>query len=291
VPDREDPFELEDERPAKKVPATPVNGAARPAEPKPKPKPEPARPASRPEPGEEGVDTRTVAERQGRAVEGVSGARPPPPGWPREAFRFPLRAPGPVLIAGWGALLALLDGVGTTPLWILVLFLKLPVLLFLLRWFLHEAGMSAGGLDRPSGIARVLELERQSLKQFGGIAVCVLLALAPGAILLWREQVGWAIVVLLLGSAWLSTALLGAAVWIVNRPLGLLAGASGLWAAVAAEVAAFSLANSSFLTATLAALSLRAAFLYLWLVSARAVGVLGRAWTPWEEDARTDAKG
>jgi hypothetical protein len=185
--------------------------------------------------------------------------------------------------------LALLDGLSTTPLLFLAWMLKVPLLLLLVRWFLHEVGMSAGGLDRPSGMARVLELDREAYVTFRGVLFALLILLGPGAGFWIAGRAGIAVGLLLGGSALLAAYLLGSAVgdpalrrpwsaaeWLVRRPLVLLGGTLGLWAAVLAEWAAARASSLPFLGAALLCLLLRLAMLYLWLLSARLLGVLGR---------------
>ncbi len=92
------------------------------------------------------MDARTVAEKLGKAVAVVAGTRPPPPGWPVEALTFPLRRPGPALIAGGAVSWVLLDSVTLLPaLAFLGYLLKLIALPLFVRWQIHEASMTAAG--------------------------------------------------------------------------------------------------------------------------------------------------
>jgi hypothetical protein len=245
-------------------------------------------------PRDEGeIDTRTVAERLGRSVTPVAGARPPPPGWPREALAFPLRRVRVLLVAT--AVLIVLDVVTwAQPFvgWALKLF-ALP---FFLRWQLRVASMSAAGHDAPVGWADAAGAERDDLRRMVRLLALAVALLAPGLLALALSLTVPAIVLLVVGCAWTAAAALGAAVgdpslgrpggaveWMSRRPLGLLAGALGWVAAGAAEVAVLALADAPLAGALAAFVGLRLATAYAWLLSARALGVVGRAWSPWED--------
>jgi hypothetical protein len=126
----------------------------------------PASPGNAPAPGDEKpeVDTRTFAEKHGRAVERVAGPRPPPPDWPREALSYPVRGAGGVYLLGCAAALVALDLLVWSPgLTFLSWLLKLPALLFVLRWEIDLVGMTAAGRDEPVGFLRALALDRDGI--------------------------------------------------------------------------------------------------------------------------------
>jgi hypothetical protein len=100
------------------------------------------------------------------------------------------------------------------------------------------------------------------------------------------------VALLAVGSAWLAVIALADAVgdpslkrpwktllWIVTRPASCLAASLGWWGLLAAEPIAIALSPWDVGYACLAFLGLRLLCVYLLLLSARALGVLGRAWT------------
>jgi hypothetical protein len=242
------------------------------------------------------VDERTVAERLGRAVAPVAGARPPPPGWPREAIVFPLRRPGMGSIAGAALLLVLLDLLGW---WNLFagLVLKLLVLPFFVRWQLHVASMSAGGRDEPQPWLDAVDLQGGEFRRLLHLGLVAGALVLPGVVFLLVGSTAVGVALLVLASAWLAVAALGAALddpglawpwralpWIAAGPHWLVLAAAGWWAAALVERIDLALASVDVAPALGAFVLLRVAFVYVWLVSARVLGVVGRAWSPWSEE-------
>jgi hypothetical protein len=259
---------------------------------------------SRRSPAEVEVDTRTVAERRGEAVGVETGAREPPPGWPLEALAFPWRRPGWALILGSAAVWTALDVLCLVePVAALGYLLKLLLLPFFLQWFLHVVGQSAAGYDRPAGWLAAMELDRDRVVGLGRLLVVAALLAVPPLVAGKVGRDGLAVVLLVVGSLWLSAGALGQALgapgllwpwnalaWVGRRPLALLVGASAAWAIVLAEIAVKTLGEGAGTPAgegggglsigsAIACLGIRLALFYVWLVAARALGVAGRSWT------------
>ena len=72
--------------------------------------------------------------------------------------------------------------------------------------------------------------------------------------------------------------------WMGARPLALLAGTVGWVAAVGVERLEAAQPDIGVFAGLVLFLTLRVAFVYLWLLSARALGVVGRAWSPYGGD-------
>jgi hypothetical protein len=253
------------------------------------------RPARSPD-EEEGVDTRTVAERRGEAVEIVAGRRPPPEGWPAEAFTFPLRPPGPATIAGAAVLLTLLD-LASRANFFLGLLLKVLAAFFFLRWQLHVASRTAAGRDEPAGWAAAMDMSREQIRSVGMLLVAALVFSIPGILADVLERPGLAIGLFVLGGLWLAAGALGRTVgdpslirpwhalaWIVRRPLGMLVATAGWWAAGWTEILVWWMRDTSTGLYLAACLGLRLVGMYLWLLSARALGVVGRSWSLFDDD-------
>ena len=96
----------------------------------------------------------------------MAGRRPPPDGWPGEAFGVPASQPGPRTIAGAAVLLTLLD-LASRANFFLGLMLKLIAAVFFLRWQVHVASRSAAGRDEPAGWAGAMELTREKIRGIG----------------------------------------------------------------------------------------------------------------------------
>ncbi len=274
VSDTDDPFELEPEEARTHRPA--------PYDPGPEPE------------AEEVVDTRTVAERKGDVRErGADERLPPPAGWPSEALAFPLRKPGPACVALGVMALFLLDLLGTAdalrfPGWILKLFL----LMFLLRMQFRVIGTSAAGRDGPEGWREALAFDREELSQYWRTMAFFAIALVPGTVLWLFGQVGLGIALLAVGSMYGAVVALGAALrdpalkwpwraltWVVTRPVHCLLGSLGWWVLLVVEIALHNLLDDGPVVYGFVAVVLRSACLYALLVSARVIGVMGRAWT------------
>ena len=267
-----------------------------------RPLPEPAAPApsSKP-PGHdtslEGADpedaNRTVKERRGEAVPIYQGAVPVPPRWPAEIVSFPLRPSGPSLIAGLGTAFVALDLLfvfGPSLAFVAFLALSFP-LVFALRVQQAIVGQVAAGKDAPAGFDAALELDHAAVwgvTRFG--ALLGLLFLAPLLLSGWWPAAKW---IAVLASPYLSVAMLGwalgdptlarpwnALAWLARRPVCFAVGALGWWALAGGWAVMFALARSNPVGAAVASLIVRPAAVYLILLSARAIGVAGRSWTP-----------
>jgi|GEM_PF-3164500 len=250
--------------------------------------------------GPEGlIDERTFAEKHGQAVERVAGVRDHPPGWPLEALRYPVRGRGVALLLGATGALFALDLLGwPESLRFLGWLLKLPVLLFVVRWQLDLAGMSAAGRDEPVGWMRALALDRQGLNVYVRLLLWFGVTMLPSRVLwlLGPRMFGFLpstraleLVLLILGSAWLAVIALAIAVeeprlkrpwvtlvWLVRRPFTFLVASLGWWGLGVTEVALSALAGSGEGSTLPAGVVLRAASVYVLMVSGRVLGVLGR---------------
>ena len=235
----------------------------------------------------EDVDTRTVAERRGedRPV-GATEALENPPGWPREIVSFPLRRPGPGFLAFAGGSLFALDLLVMLPQvrwlgWALQLF----ALMFILRAVFAVVGTTAAGRDEPVGWTKALDFGGDDLLPWIGTLAWFAAVILPGPILLAFGQTGWGYTLLVLGSMYASVIALAAGLgdpsqrrpwhalrWLTTRPLHCLLGSLGWWA-LTPQI------DAEGLGFVLAALCLRGVGAYLLLVSARAIGVMGRSWT------------
>jgi len=278
----QDPFELEpeDERQRTQLPLPPDPG--------PKPPPE-----ATPEVGAD-VDVRTVAERRGEVrPRGADAVLGPPPGWPGEALRFPFQKPGPGFFAAGLIALVALDLLGLVevlrfPGWTA----KLLLLMFVLRAQFHVIGTSAAGRDRPEGWQGALAFGRDELGPYLRTLGFFAGVLAPGTVLWAFEKVTPGLLLLALGSMYAAIVALGAALrdarlkwpwralpWMVRRPLHCLAGSLGWWVLLGSEIALSRLVHEGFWIYGFVAIILRIACLYALLLSARVIGVMGRAWT------------
>lgn len=288
-------FELEDARP-RSPRALPDHGE-RPATPGPA-----MQPASPAEGGDEDapvVDTRTVAERMGRAVPRVAGVREPPSGWPLEALRYPVRGHGPSILAGTTAALFALDLLGgPEALRFLSWLLKTPALLFVVRWQLSLVGMSAAGHDEPTGWTRALDVDREGVKAFGRYLLWCFVFLVPYSVLrlfgpdhlAWIPSTGATeLAVLLLASGWMAVFSLASAIeeprlkrpwvtvaWLWSRPLTCLTGSLGWWALGLVEATIQALSGTQGWVFVAVVLIVRTTSVYALMVSARVLGVLGR---------------
>lgn len=248
------------------------------------------------------IDSRTVAERQGRAVEIVHGRRSPPAGWPLEALGYPFRRPGLATILGGAAVWVLID-VATG--WNLLLgaLLSMVAAIPFLQWQIRSAARTAAGEDAPVAWGRAMEMGRDDIVGLGRWLAAGGVLLAPAVILHAFDRDGPALAVFALALLWLATGALGLATgrpglmrpwnalpWIGRHPLGLLAGTAGWWVAWLAGWAAFALRHEPWSTLLAASVPLRFVFLYALLVSARALGVVGRG-DPEDEERPTSPAG
>jgi hypothetical protein len=286
------PFELDesDEETPRRTPSVPTPGRER----------DPAVAASLPYVGrpdrapEEEVDDRTVAERAGRQTPRATERVGNPAGWPREALAFPLRRPGGGFLALGLAALFLLDLLGTVdalrfPGWVA----KLLLLVYLLRAQFHVVGTSAAGHDEPTGWTRALAFDHADLWAYARTLIAFGGVLAPGTVLLVFDVLAPGVLLLLAGSMYASVVALGAAVgdpalkwpwhavrWMATRPLHCLVGSLAWWALLGAELVVFRLRDEPLALVGFVSLALRALCVYGLLLSARVVGVMGRAWGP-----------
>lgn len=244
---------------------------------------------------EEGeVDTRTVAERRGQARPRDDAILQRPEGWPIEALRFPLRPPGPMLVLVGTALFAGLDILGTAWPDVRFLFLvgKLGLVWLIVHTQLTIAAEVAAGADRPVGWRRSTRVEGEDIWRTSLFVVLLGVYSVPG-LLLWQvwEKTGPGVLLLVAVSLYASVMGLGLAlddrrmkwpwhalVWIVRRPLCCLVGSLGWWCLVLTEPAIRALDDVNLLVMGFVAVVLRAVGFYMLLVSARALGVMGRAW-------------
>jgi len=269
-----------------------------PPPPVPSPSPTPSAPArpTRAVDEDTGIDTRTVAERRGDAVAMETGKRPPPEGWPGEAFAFPLRKPGLQTIAGAAIFLMLLDLLSRANFFLGLLF-KLFAVIFFLRWQLHVASKTAAGHDVPAGWAGAVDMSRERLRGIGILLVAALLLVLPGVVADLLERPALAVVLFLAGGVLLAAGALSQVVgdptlmrpwnvlaWIARRPLGLLAATAGWWAAGWTEILLWWMRDASTGAYLAASLGLRLVGMYLWLLSARALGVVGRSWSLFDDE-------
>ena len=77
--------------------------------------------------------------------------------------------------------------------------------------------------------------------------------------------------------------------WIARHPLGLLAATAGWWAAGWTEILVWWMRDASTGLYVPACFALRLVGMYLWLLSARALGVVGRSWSLFDDDGPVDA--
>lgn len=244
----------------------------------------------------EEADTRTVAERAGEAVPTTPDALPPPEGWPAEMWRFPLRAPGPRLIAALVAVFVVLDLVAAFERVALLAYFGYVLLyVFCLRVQQGIVGTSAAGKDTARGWQSALEFDYGVLRKVAGYLVLWALGFAlPMLVCAWFSRPGLGVLIAAAASPYLAVVTLGwalndgslklpwnALAWLARRPIAFLVGTLGWWALWYSQVAVLHLAEQGPGVVFVASLGLRAAALYLLLVSARALGVAGRSWTRW----------
>lgn len=248
------------------------------------------------------VDVRTFAEKQGRALPSAI-VRPYPPGWPLEVLRYPLRGHGPALLAGTTAAIFVLDLLGwPDDLRFLSWLLKVPGLLFVVRWQFCLIGHSAGGRDEPVGWREAADLSHAGLTWFMKFLWwCFVLVLPSRVLWLFGPSVlGWIqgtgpyeVALLVIASAVMALVALSsaldeprlkrpwvAAAWLWHKQLLLLAGSLGWWALGVAELSIASLAATDTWAALPAAVILRAVSIYALMASARLLGCLGRRYDP-----------
>jgi hypothetical protein len=219
--------------------------------------------------------------------------------WPREAFSYPARGAGWVYLLGCAAALVALDLLVWSPgLAFLSWLLKLPVLLFVLRWQIDLVGMTAAGRDEPVGFLRALALDRDGLAALRRLLLWLVLTSSP----LWVSHLldhvlglagfsrGLVLAAAVAGSLWFAVVVVGVAVsepalarpwttvgWILRHPFALLVGSLGWWALALVEIALAGLAAGGGWAGVPAGVGLRLASVYVLMVSARALGVVGRA--------------
>lgn len=290
--DGKDPFELEPEQPRKAPDPAEGNGKMVP-EPAPAPAPAPKRVRDGDQDGD--VDTRTVAERKGEAAPRATEDLGDPPDWPQEASSFPMRPPGPAFMAFVIVPFFLLDLLGyVDAVRFLAWALKLLFLVFVLRAQLAVIGSTAAGYDAPKHWKNALQFDREDMKPYVWTIVLFIGLHVPGVVLIWAFDLALVgIVLLVLGSMYASVVAMGAALkdpglkypwrafgWLKRGPLHCLVGCLAWWALLGTEPALHGLSEQGLGLVAFVALALRAVCAYLLLVSARALGVLARAWEP-----------
>jgi len=240
------------------------------------------------------VDERTVAERLGRDVPRGGGPVAAPPEWPREAFQFPLRRPGPAFLLTASVLFLLTDAVALVP---QVAFLGWLMRLFVFVWCLRAlvlvAGQGAAGHDEPRGWADAAQVDREeglSLLWVLGLGAAALL---PGLVFLFLDRTTLALLLLAVGLLPWAPLLLGWALrdsrlrrpwtalgWAWRHPRPLLATGGLLCVLVLLETAIAALGSQAAVLVLATAAVLRVTCAYVWLLVARVLGVAGRSWTP-----------
>jgi hypothetical protein len=166
------------------------------------------------------------------------------------------------------------------------------LLVYALRAQFHVIGTSAAGRDRPEGWREALAFDWDELRVYWRTLLFFAGALLPGSLLWIFEVVTPGVLLLVLGSMYASVVALGAALrdprlkwpwgalrWMATRPLHCLAGSLGWWVLFGSEIALSRLLAEGPVVYGFVSLVLRAACLYALLLSARALGVMGRAWT------------
>ena len=255
--------------------------------------PMPAVPLDTPAGEPEGPDERTLAERKGTAVPTTTDALPAPPGWPGELVSFPLRPPGPTFLCAMGGSFVIVDLMACFTFLVFPAFVLLILMwVFCLRAQQGVIGKSAAGKDSPIGWLNALELDYGALRQmwvFG--LVFIVLFLSPLALAMkWLPGTTIALVL----SPYLAVAMLGwslgdhtlvrpwkALPWLARRPLEFVVGTLGWWALWYGGALIGPAYEHGPPAVLMASAAVRAATIYLLLVSARAIGVAGRSWTPW----------
>ncbi|MDJ0974043.1 MAG: hypothetical protein QNJ98_06250 [Planctomycetota bacterium] len=274
------PFELEDD-----------DEAARPAR-QPKPAPVYDDPPEATYVEEPDVDTRTVSERLGKDRPRGDEVIGPPEDWPRESFSYPVRGKGITIMASVVLIMCPLDimgafGVARFPAWVL----KLVALTFILRGQLRLIGSSAAGHDVPKGWEKALEFNSDAMKRWAAFMGMFMFALVPGWVLIIVDLVEPGLLVLGIGSMYVSVLALGGALedprlklpwnaipWMLRRPHLCVLGSLGWWALGLTEYALAKSYGSSLGWISIESVVLRVVNAYLVLWSARMLGVMGRSW-------------
>jgi len=137
--------------------------------------------------------------------------------------------------------------------------------------------------------------------QIRGVGILLLAALVlagPGIVADVLERPTLAVVLFLAGGLLLAAGALSQVVgdptlmrpwnalaWIARRPLGLLVATAGWWAAGWTEIFVWWMRDLSVGWYLVATFGLRLVGMYLWLLSARALGVVGRSWSLFDTEA------
>lgn len=265
-----------------------------------------ARPSRRPSPApyhaeepapvggdaESDVDKRTVRERMGVQTARGDKSLGPPENWPREAFRYPLSGKGPAIIVSIALVFCALDMLGTAgvarfPAWIL----KLLMLVFVLRGQLRLIGSSAAGHDVPKGYEKALEFSNDAMKRWAAFMGMFVLSLVPGWALILFDRVEPGLLVLGVGSMYVSVVALGSALedprlklpwnairWMAKNPLLCVVGSLGWWILGLSEYAISKSYGGNTALILFESVVLRLVDAYVLMFSARMLGVMGRSW-------------
>ena len=239
------------------------------------------------------VDSRTVAERAGEEVPRGSEDVPMPADWPGEALAFPFRAPGPgFILMGVVVLLPLDLMLVSSAVAFVGWVLKLLLILFVLRAQLLVIGSSAAGHDVPLGWRKALVFERDDLGAYARTVLLFVLLIAPGCFVLAFGNVWLGMLLVAVGSMYAAVVALGAALqdrtikrpwnafgWIGRWPLYCVVGSLAWWLLVLTEWSLASSADQGLTLIAFLSVILRFAGFYALLLSARAIGVMGRAWS------------
>jgi hypothetical protein len=239
-----------------------------------------------------GLDTRTVAERAGKPTIDASVALPPPPGWPLEAFQYPLRGQGPFDILAAAIVWAALDTLGALGFVVFLTWMLKPLLFFaLLLGQIALIGSTASGKDEPVGWGSAIQFEDADPRSMGHYALWVLPLLLVGAGLLLFGSAALGLLLVLIGVLHAAVATMGqalgdtrlrlpwkAAEWFTRGPLHVAIGCAGWLAAWVGEIAILHQQSVGVGLTAIVGFALRLLCVYMLFVSARALGVLGRQW-------------
>ena len=306
-----DPFRLADEpavSPASVSPAigAPNSGALAPRVFVPPPSPlEAPRERVHPDGVRPEVSTATVRERKDPGSVSRPGPLAPPPGWPQEMWRYPLRGRGVRELAAASLLVAVGDLVAA---WngFLGALLALPLVVIVLRWQVRSISTTATGADEVPPLFDPKDFEVDALGALLRMALRALAYVAPAGFVLligWlRDPKGpgpttgdW-VIATALGAVglWLWPVLLFAEAlhspdlgwpwrafpWAIRgaRACALLAGAWALL--VFGEWLALPLARLPLWAAVPLLVAWRGGALAVGLVGARGLGVMGRGYEP-----------
>ena len=285
-------FELEDDEPTPPPrPATPVPPSAPILQP-----PEEAGVDQAPAPPQvdeaTGLDTRTVAERMGRPSVDASGVVPSPPGWPLEAFQYPLRGNGPFDILAAAILWAALDALGALGFVVFLTWMLKPVLYTaLLNGQFALIASTASGKDEPAGWGAAAQFGDFDAPAYFSFAKFAFPGVVAAIALFVFDQAAIGLLVLLLSLVYAAVVAISRAIgdrrmrlpwvagaWIGRGPLHIALGCAGWLLGWVGEVVILHQQGEGIGMTAIVGISMRLLCVYMLFVSARALGVLGRQW-------------